>query len=112
MVVSGLITMNNETNEMKKRLVHQMSEDFHSRFESNEQKLDRLRKLHQDDVSLPHGFEIEGEIRAPDVSEMHGMLLGGIQARVGPAPIPVPEESMTSAGEKKTRMLEKDSEEI
>ena len=89
-----------------------MADDFHSRFESNEQKLERLRRLQRDEVTLPLGFEIEGEVRAPNVTEMHTMLLGGIQSRVGPAQVPIPEESGNLAGEDKRRTLEKGSREL
>jgi hypothetical protein len=87
--------MNLEMNEMKKRLSHQIAEDFYSRFESNEQKLERLRGLRQSEVALPRGFDIEGEIRVPTVSETHEMLLGGVQSGIGPRQVPVPEESVT-----------------
>ena len=104
--------MNQDTNEIKKRLAYQMADDFYSRFESNEQKLERLRGLQHDEVTLPGGFEIEGEVRAPHVAEMHSMLLGGIQSRVGPVQVPVPEGSENLAGKDRRRTLEEGFKEL
>lgn len=87
--------MIDETSEMKKRLVHQLTEDFYSRFESNDDKLERLRRLQQNEVVLPHGFEVEGEVRAPSVSEMHTMLLTGQQARMDTLRVTRPRGSRT-----------------
>lgn len=108
---SRLITMNSDSNEMKKRLVHQIAEDFYSRFESNEQKVERLRRLQQKEVSLPQGLEVEGEVRIPEVSEMHTMLLRGMKARIGTPEFPLPEESRTSLEESRKKELEGEASE-
>lgn len=84
--------MKSESDEMKARLVHQMAEDFYSRFESTEDKLKRLRKLQQGEQSLPSGLEIEGDIRLPDATDMHSMLLSGVHGTISVPEIKAPEQ--------------------
>ena len=87
--------MNPDTNEMKKQLGHQIAEDFYSRFESNEQKLERLRQLQKGDIGLPTVLDVDGEISIPTVTETHNMLLSGVTRTLGPSQIPLPKESAT-----------------
>jgi len=97
--------MLSESDEMKKRLVHQIAEDFYSRFESNEEKLERLRLLQKGEVTLPEGLEVEGDFQLPEVGQMHSMLLRGIRGNLGIGNIPPPQESKTRV------VFEKDSDE-
>ncbi len=91
---------------MKKSLVHQIAEDFYSRFESNEQKLERLRTLQRGENTLPQGLEIEAEVKIPDVTQMHNMLIGGVQGKVGMPEVPVPKESVTKLNESSEKKVE------
>lgn len=85
--------MKPEVDEIKKRLTHQIAEDFYSRLESNEAKIERLRRLQGGEETLPPGLEIEEEIELPDVSEMHAMLLMGVHKRLSFPDIPTPSDS-------------------
>ena len=101
--------MNTDTNEMKKRLGHQIAEDFNSRFESNEQKLERLRQLQKGNIELPIGLDVDGEIRIPTVADTHDMLLGGVMRSLGPTEIPAPKESATKRMEPRSREADEGS---
>lgn len=88
----GVIQMNQEINEIKKRVIHQIADDFYTRFESNEQKLQRLRKLQAGESPLPEGLDVEGDIKIPDVADMHSMLLNGVQGDLETPVLKKPEE--------------------
>ncbi len=99
----GVIQMNQEINEMKKRVIHQIADDFYSRFESNEQKIQRLRELQAGESPLPEGLEVEGDIKIPDVTNMHSMLLNGVQ---GDIETPVLKKPGEEGGSKKMESSE------
>lgn len=101
--------MNPDTNEMKTRLGYQIGEDYYSRFESNEQKLERLRQLQKGDIGLHTGLDVKGDISIPTVAETHNMLLSGVMRTLGPSQIPLPKESATKRLEARTNEAEERS---
>jgi len=83
--------MKSEKDGLKNRIINQIADDFYTRFESTEEKLERLRQLQMGEFSLPEGLEEQdGEFHLPDVAEMHAMLLRSVKKRLSPMKVAQP----------------------
>ena len=96
--------------DIKKQLAHQIAGDFYSRFESNEDKLQRRKDIQSEEALLQDGLELEGAIKLPGVSESHAMLLRGISSKIEMPKIPGPVGFNSTAGAEKRQEMEKRGE--